>query len=326
MESLTTLIAENTAVKQVPFSIVRSKSIGYISLCGVEGLARDVFPYLIWSWMSPTMDLVSHIQPFGCMSSSLVSFDVQNRNLGEMSPVLRNLSKLRSVWVQCRSECQLTQELKRILNGTYDVNFTELVRTSNVSASDISEAEHSWRSVLIGMGSYHQVLNTLSESISQGLASGSSDFPLPDNNYPCCLTYKGEGHSVTFNVPQNSSCHLKGMTLCVVYSSTPENIATEYLFSVFIVNYTKCTIQIYKRETAISFNDEEWLGIISNLGPGDLMEILIASGDGLAIKKTAVYLIYGESISMKMEPPPKPKKGAFTRLVNRMRKSRVQTE
>jgi len=32
MESLTTLIADNTGIKKVPFSLVRSKSIGYISV------------------------------------------------------------------------------------------------------------------------------------------------------------------------------------------------------------------------------------------------------------------------------------------------------
>jgi hypothetical protein len=47
MTSLTTLVAANTGVKQAPFSIVRSKSIMYISLCGYEGLSRDIFPSLI---------------------------------------------------------------------------------------------------------------------------------------------------------------------------------------------------------------------------------------------------------------------------------------
>ncbi|KAK7294166.1 hypothetical protein RJT34_17050 [Clitoria ternatea] len=320
MESLTTLIAENTAVKQVPFSIVRSKSIGYISLCGLEGLARDVFPYLIWSWMSPTMDPVSRIPPFRGMSSSLVSVDVQNYNLGEISPVLTEFLKLRSVWVQCHSESQLTQELGRIMDGICDVNISELEKTSDASASDISESEHSLRSVLIGMGSYHQVLSDLSNSMSQGLANGSSDFSLPGDKYQNLLTHTGEGHSVTFKMPQHSNCHLKGMTLCVVYSSTHENMATECLISVLIANYTKYTIQIYKRETTISFTDEEWLGILSNLGPGDLVEILVACGHGLTVKKTSAYLIYGESASVKIEPPSKPKESAFKRLVNKIRK------
>ncbi|XP_027337078.1 uncharacterized protein LOC113850722 [Abrus precatorius] len=155
--------------------------------------------------------------------------------------------------------------------------------------------------------------------MEQGLASGSSDFPLPHDNYPYWLTHKGEGHSVIFNVPQDSDCHLKGMALCVVYSSTPENMEIEYL-SVLIANHTKCTIQIYKRETPISFNDEEWLDILSNLEPGDLVEILVVFELGLTIKKTAVYLLYGDSTSVKMEPTAKPKKSLLKTFVKKVTK------
>jgi len=61
MESLTTLLANNTAITRVPFSLLRSKSIGYISLCGYEGSSHDVFPSIIRSWMSPRNTL--HLLP-----------------------------------------------------------------------------------------------------------------------------------------------------------------------------------------------------------------------------------------------------------------------
>ncbi|MCH89887.1 TMV resistance protein N-like, partial [Trifolium medium] len=69
MESLTTLMADNTAITEVPFSVVRSKSIGYISLCGYEGSSRDVFPSIIWSWMSPINNLSLPVQTVAGMSS-----------------------------------------------------------------------------------------------------------------------------------------------------------------------------------------------------------------------------------------------------------------
>ena len=59
MKSLVTLIAENTVVKQVPFSIVSSKSFGYISLRGFEGLSHNFFPSIIRSWMLPTMNPIN---------------------------------------------------------------------------------------------------------------------------------------------------------------------------------------------------------------------------------------------------------------------------
>ena len=163
MESLTTLIAENTAVKQVPFSIVSLKSIGYISLCGYEGLSRNVFPSIIWSWMSPTMNPLSCIHSFSGTSSSLVSIDMQNNDLGDLVPVLTNLSNLRSVLVQCDTEAELSKQLGTILDDAYGVNFTELEITSDTSQI----SKHYLKSYLIGIGSYQEYFNTLSDSISE---------------------------------------------------------------------------------------------------------------------------------------------------------------
>ncbi|CAJ2635041.1 unnamed protein product [Trifolium pratense] len=295
MKSLTTLIAANTGVKQVPFSIVRSKNIGYISLCGYEGLSRDVFPSIIWSWMSPTMNSLARIPPFGGISMSLVSLDVDSKNLGLIyqSPILSSGSKLRCVSVQCHSEIQLKQELRRFINDLTQLEISLASQTSDLSL----------KSILIGMGSCHIVNETLGKSLSQGLSTNESIASfLPGNNYPSWLAYTSEGPSVYFQVPEDSDCGMKGITLCVIYSSTLENMATECLASVLVINYTKFTIQIYKRDTVISFNDEDWKSVVSNLEVGDNVEIFVAFGHGLTVKETAVYLIYGQSTAMQIEP------------------------
>ncbi|RDX60563.1 TMV resistance protein N, partial [Mucuna pruriens] len=301
MESLTTLIADNTSLKQVPFSIVRSKKIGYISLCGYEGLASDVFPSLIWSWMSPTRGLVSCIQSFASTSTSTVFVEIQDNKLGNLLSKISEFSKLQSISVQCDSDFQLTQEIRIILDDLCNVNFAELETTHAPQVS-----ENTMVSRLIGMGSYHQVIDMLSKSISEGLTTHSaSDFPLPGDKYPYWLAYEGEGYSVPFQVPDDSDYRMKGMTLCVVYSSTPKTMETESLNGVFIFNYTKCTIQIYKQAKTMSFTDEDWQRIISNLGPGDNVEIFVAFGHRMTVMKTAVYLIYGQPITTRMESSPK---------------------
>ena len=71
------LIVDNTTITRVPFSVVWSKSIGYVSLCGYEGLSHDVFPSIIWSWMSPTNNPLCLVESYVGMSY-LVSFDVPN--------------------------------------------------------------------------------------------------------------------------------------------------------------------------------------------------------------------------------------------------------
>ncbi|CAJ1949601.1 unnamed protein product [Sphenostylis stenocarpa] len=284
MESLITLIAENKAVKQVPFSIVSSKSIGYISLRGFERLSDNIFPSIIRSWMPPTINPLSFIHP-SCMGN----------NWRDLAPLFSDLGNLRSVLVQCDTEFQLSTQVQTI-RVEYGVNYTEL-RIS----------EHHLRFSLIGVGSYDKFFNTLNKSISEvpsrfylcGLArSECCDICLPGDNHPYWLGHVGEGHSVFFTVPQD--CHVKGMALCVVYSSTPDIMATECLKSVLIVNYTKFTFQIHKHGTIIT--DMDWEGIISNLGSGDKVEIFVTFGQGLVVKKTAVYLIYGESNDFEMEP------------------------
>jgi len=137
----------------------------------------------------------------------------------------------------------------------------------------------------------------------QGLTTNcSSKFCLPGDNYPSWLAYKGEGTSVLFQVPEDSNCCMKGIILCVVYSSTSENMGAKCLTGVLIINYTKCTIKIYKRDKVMSFNDEDWKGLTSNLETGDSVEIFVAFGRGLIVKVTTAYLIYGHAVTMETEP------------------------
>ncbi|KAL2330862.1 hypothetical protein Fmac_018443 [Flemingia macrophylla] len=306
MESLMTLIAENTAVKQVPFSIVRSKSIGYISLCGYVGPSHNVIPSIIWSWMSPRMNCLSHIHYFHGTSSSLVPVDMQNNDLGDLAQLFSNLSNQRSVLMQCDTE-SLFEQLGKFLDIT----------KSEITSYTSQFFKHSLESYLISIGSCAQQLNTLSKSISEGLATSEScDEFLPGDHRPYWSAHAGDALSVNFTVPEN--CCMKGITLCVVYLSTPENTATECLNSIIIVNYTKCNFQIFKRDTLISFNDVDWQSIISNLGPRDKVEIFVTYSHGLVVKKIAVYLMYGESINMEIEPLPERKKNSFIRFLKKI--------
>jgi hypothetical protein len=53
MESLTILLANRTAIRQVPFSIVQLKNLKYLSLYGCKGSLSKPLPSLFWSWISP---------------------------------------------------------------------------------------------------------------------------------------------------------------------------------------------------------------------------------------------------------------------------------
>jgi len=172
MESLTTLIAHKTAIKRVPFSVVMSQSIGYISLCGYEGFSRDVFPAIIWSWMSPTNNLPPPFQTTDIISS-LVPLDVPHSNSQELSSISQYLPNLRRLWVECSSELQLSHDAAIILDALYATSYKELEPTtatsqlSNMTTSTSQVPKHSLKSLLIQIGMNCQVTNILKEIILQ---------------------------------------------------------------------------------------------------------------------------------------------------------------
>ncbi|KAI9075680.1 hypothetical protein K1719_042377 [Acacia pycnantha] len=89
MEGLTTLMADNTAITQVPFSLARLGWLvqhGYVSLCGYEGRAQDIFPSLVSSWMSRSNIPQSRIEEFVQSISSLVLSVGQNSDFHGISP------------------------------------------------------------------------------------------------------------------------------------------------------------------------------------------------------------------------------------------------
>ncbi|WVZ17449.1 hypothetical protein V8G54_010431 [Vigna mungo] len=119
---------------------------------------------------------------------------------------------------------------------------------------------------------------------------------VPSDNYPHWLAYKNEGHSVNFTVPDNFD--MDGMILCVEHLSRLGD-PTQYLICVLMVNYTKCIIQLFNRETITSLNDDDWQGVISHMGCGDKLEIFIIFEKGFEVQKIAIYLVCNGSIDRK---------------------------
>ncbi|XP_028224435.1 TMV resistance protein N-like isoform X2 [Glycine soja] len=314
MESLTTLIADKTAITRVPFSIVRSKRIGYISLCGYEGFSRDVFPSIIWSWMSPTNSLSSRVQTFLDVSS-LVSLDVPNSSSNHLSYISKDLPLLQSLCIECGSELQLSIDAANILDALYATNFEELESTAatsqmhNMNVLTLIECNNQVhnlgsknfrRSLLIQMGTSCQVTNILKQRILQNMAtSDGGGCLLPGDSYPDWLTFNSEGSSVTFEIPQVKGRNLKKM-MCHVHYSSPENITSDGLKNLLVINHTKAIIQLYKRNALVSFEDEEWQGVLSKIEPANKVQIVVVFWSKLTVYKTTIYLIY-EPMNEKIE-------------------------
>ncbi|GAU43798.1 hypothetical protein TSUD_285500 [Trifolium subterraneum] len=305
MESLTTLLANDTAITRVPFSVVRSKSIGYISLCGYEGFSSDVFPSIILSWMSPTCNIPSPFQTSNIMSS-LVPLDVPHSSSYELSSISKYLPSLRSLWIECSSELQLSQDAAIILDALFATNIQMeptaiTAQASNMTTCTSQVSKHSSKSLLIQIGMNGQVTNILKEIILQNIdVSGTGGCFLPGDSYPNWLTFNSEGSFVTFQVPRVEGRNLKTI-MCIVYTSTPDNVTSSGLKNMLVKNYTKATIQLYKSETLVSFEDEEGQRVVSSIEPGDKVEVVVVFENNFIVKKTVVYLVYDEPIGKNME-------------------------
>ncbi|MCH86981.1 TIR-NBS-LRR RCT1 resistance protein [Trifolium medium] len=170
MESLITLIADKTGITKMPFSIVKLKSIGYVSFHGFEGFSRDVFPSLIRSWMSPSNNAISLVQT----SVSMSPLDT-----------FKDLLKLRVLCVECGSDVQLTQDVARFLDVLKATNCQNLEAGASSTISVISDmyatpliddclgqvctswSKNHLKSLLIQMGIKCQVSNIAEDSVLQ---------------------------------------------------------------------------------------------------------------------------------------------------------------
>ena len=144
MKSLITIIAENTTMKQLPFTIVSPKSIGYISLRGCEGLSHNLFPSILRSRISPTRNPLSHIHSF---------MHMEDNSWDDIAPFLSSLANLRSVLVECDAEFHLSEQVKSVV-VEYGGNITE----SAISKNHL-------KSFLTGVGRYKEFFNTISDII-----------------------------------------------------------------------------------------------------------------------------------------------------------------
>ena len=180
MESLTTLMADNTAITKVPHALTRLKSIGYISLCGFEGLWRHVFPSIIWSWTSPTNNLSPQMQTSVDLSC-LASLTVPDSSFHGLSSIIRELPKVQNLRLQeCGSQLQITRDVAldtfnvtncKELEATPTTSHVSSMNTSALddccSEGDIFGSKSPLNSILIQMGMNCPVTQTLRESILQ---------------------------------------------------------------------------------------------------------------------------------------------------------------
>ncbi|MCI07491.1 TIR-NBS-LRR RCT1 resistance protein [Trifolium medium] len=84
--------------------------------------------------------------------------------------------------------------------------------------------------------------------------------------------------------------------MCIVSTSSRDNVTSSGLKNMLVKNYTKATIQLYKGEALISSEDEEGQKVVSSIEPGNKVEVVVVFENGFITKNTTVYLVYDEPI------------------------------
>ena len=93
---------------------------------------------------------------------------------------------------------------------------------------------------------------------------------------------------------------LKGLIVCIIYLSSKDNMTSIYPVGVLVSNHTKATIKLYQKDASIASNDEDnWQDMISNLEPGNRVDLIVTFACELRVKNTLVYLVYDEDVSNK---------------------------
>ncbi|XP_024641614.1 uncharacterized protein [Medicago truncatula] len=167
----------------------------------------------------------------------------------------------KSFWMPYNTTFSKEMESTSATSQASNMKTSALIQRCN--QLQVSRSEDYLKSVLIQMGMNCQVTNNLKENILQNMdENGSGGCLLPGDSYPDWLTFDSEGSSVTFEVPQVEGRMLKTITICAVYSSTSDSITSDGLGNLLVKNYTKATIQLYKREAVAAFEDEKGLRVV----------------------------------------------------------------
>ena len=79
-------------------------------------------------------------------------------------------------------------------------------------------------------------------------------------------------------------------------------MASPFPFGIQIHNNAKGIIQYYKKDSTTTSDDKnQWQCMVSNLEPGDMVEVVVVFGLRFIVKKTTIYLVYDQSIDKEME-------------------------
>ncbi|XP_020409808.1 TMV resistance protein N isoform X2 [Prunus persica] len=334
MVSLTTLKADETAIRQIPSSILKLKKLKVLSLCDVKGSpSTNLLPPLLQSLSSlrelalANWSLTDDAFPKDLGSLiSLENLDLAGNDFCSLTSLSR-LSQLQDLSLdQCKNLRVITDlptnlkvlraggciALEKMPDFSEMSNIRELYLGDSGKLTEIPGLDKSLNSMtIIHIGNCTNLTPDFRKNILQGWTScGYGGIFLSGNDIPDWFDYVHDDDIVYFTVPQSVGRILKGLTLSFVLSSV-----SFYGYRISIKNMTNGTELDARiipdfRTQMTSSNDELkgyylWQGLLSNdelkLQDGDKVLIeIIPEYKWVKVKKTGVSLVWDKFMNENM--------------------------
>ncbi|CAN6564218.1 unnamed protein product [Malus baccata var. baccata] len=323
MISLRTLAADETAIREVPPSIVRLKILSHLSLSGVESIH---LPHSLHGLNSlreldiSTCGLADDEIPKDL--ESLISLQVLDLSWNDFHilPSLSGLSKLETLRLrycyQLRTITDLPTNLKFLLaNGCPALetmpNFSEMSNIRELKVNDsrkvieVPGLDKSLNSMTwIKMKNCTNLSTHLRKNILHGWTScGFGGIFLHGNYVPDWFEFVNEGTKVTFDIPPSDGRNFEGLTLFCLYRSYGSN----HLGIIVINNTQRTELRAYigSLEYDDGLYEDDYLlqGQLSNsklnLQGGDKVDILFEN-PAISITRTGVNLVWDKPMKENM--------------------------
>ncbi|CAL2236134.1 unnamed protein product [Prunus armeniaca] len=327
MVSLTTLKADNTAIRQIPSSILKLKKLKVLSLCDVEGLpSTNLLPHSLQSLSSlrelalADWSLTDYAFPNDLGSLiSLQKLDLASNDFCSL-PSLSRLSQLQDLSLnKCKNLRAIPDlptnlkvlradgciALEKMPDFSEMSNVRELHLSDSGKLTEIPGLDKSLNSMTrIHMEKCTNLTADFRKNILQGWTScGYGGIFLIGNDIPDWFHCVNDDDNVYFTVPQSFGCNLKGLTLSFGFSSSSQRFSLD--FPISIKNMTEGT-EFNARITPVCRTEGYylWQGQLSNdelkLQDGDKVVIEIIHEYGVKVKETGVSLVWDKFMNENM--------------------------
>ncbi|XP_059663731.1 disease resistance protein RPV1-like [Cornus florida] len=330
IKSLTVLLADKTALREIPVSIVHLKNLQYLSLCGCKGSPSKSLLSLFSSLVSPKKfpDSTSLLPNslFGLTSltklslqdcylsdgaipkdiGSLSSLKLLNLAGNNFSSLPASISTLSKVEVLLLNQCTELQSLPELPTS---LTFFSALNSSLQRLPDLSNFSHAPNILLFNcskLAEFPFTENLLQRWYGGYGGNNFDEILFPWSEIPDWFGHQSTSHALSFLVPPNMR-KMKGLVLCVIYAAhdfkITETTGARSKSIVFVNNVTKCfaktCIRVPIYPLIATPHDHLSLGYVPlkkfEVNGGDEVSVAIDPGCDAIVKKYGVIPVYIEA-------------------------------